>query len=703
MRINRRAVVDRHMPTLTAPHAEHVLSVGNGDFAYTADITGMQTFTAFHDPTAAVMSGGVAVNTATMSNWGWHTMPNPEGYVLNDAMSEYDTARGPVRYPDRFDLQAASRGQVPEDERAGEWLHTNPQRMDLGRIGFELRSSPDAPPLEDPHALKEPRQRLDLWRGIITSSFVYDGSRITVETVAAMDTATVAFRVRGDALRDGRAKIRIAFPYPHSGFFQTSDWGAEDRHQTTVKDDGEGAIRIDRTVDEDRYSVLLRLNGGRVIASNRPHVVLIEAEHDVFELVATFHPAVEGSADSLTPPRSFAEVKSAATSAWKQFWGSGAALDLAGSDDPRASELERRLILSQYLTRVHSAGMLPPQETGFVTNSWSGKFHLEMHFWHAAHFAAWGRPELLTPSLDWYRDVLDVARGIAAEQGLPGARWPKQVGPDGRESPDPTGPLLIWQQPHVLYLLELAYRASPADEQLRLLSRFAEVVHDTATFMAAFPTDNNGELHLGSPVMPAQEFYDAKTTADPTFELAYWWWGLEIAQRWRERQDIGREPHWSDAQRRLVKPRVQNGKYVPVGTSSETRRDDHPALLGALGMVPSTPLVRRDLMESTLQDVLAHWDWPTAWGWDYPMMAMTATRLGRPDVAMNVLLQNEPRNSLTLVGHGPQIGGILPIYLPSNGALLAAVSLMVTAAEHPSDGFPASGWKVAAEGFVPWP
>ena len=44
-------------------------------------------------------------------------------------------------------------------------------------------------------------------------------------------------------------------------------------------------------------------------------------------------------------------------------------------------------MLSLYLQRVHAAGVLPPAETGLLANSWRGKFHLEMHWWHAAHFA----------------------------------------------------------------------------------------------------------------------------------------------------------------------------------------------------------------------------------------------------------------------------------------------------------------------------
>ena len=105
---------------------------------------------------------------------------------------------------------------------------------------------------------------------------------------------------------------------------------------------------------------------------------------------------------------------------WQNFWNSGAAIDLSAADDPRAHELERRIVLSQYLTAIQCSGSLPPQETGLTCNSWYGKFHLEMHYWHAAHFAAWGRPALLERSLDWYNRILPSAREKAKQQGYAG-------------------------------------------------------------------------------------------------------------------------------------------------------------------------------------------------------------------------------------------------------------------------------------------
>ncbi|GHT60068.1 hypothetical protein AGMMS50239_08210 [Bacteroidia bacterium] len=58
------------------------------------------------------------------------------------------------------------------------------------------------------------------------------------------------------------------------------------------------------------------------------------------------------------------------------FWQSGGAIDLSESRDTRWKELERRIVLSQYLLAVNEAGSLPPQESGLFNNGWNGKFHL---------------------------------------------------------------------------------------------------------------------------------------------------------------------------------------------------------------------------------------------------------------------------------------------------------------------------------------
>lgn len=689
--IDREAVVARHAVRITRHDPQHVLTVGNGEFAYSADITGMQTFREIHDQSRTARSGPTTITTATMSSWGWHEMPNPEGFRLDDAMSEHQTARGPVLYPDRFDMTAAMRGQDLPENRAGAWLNANPQRLDLGRIGLAFHdASGDRREDITPEELLAPVQELDLWRGIISTRFEYEGEPVSVETVSSPDDSIVAFRVRSALLADARLRITMAFPYAHAGFFQTADWNAPERH-ASVLSVADGVASIDRALDDTTYRVDARSTAGELRATETPHEFELTADAAEIELVVRFTPAPERA---LLP--SFDATADAAAADWERFWSSGAAIDFAETDDPRAHELERRVVLSQYLTAVNSAGSMPPAETGLTTNSWQGKAHLEMHFWHGAHFAAWARPGLLQRSLPWYRSILDEARRTAARQGYDGARWPKQVGPDGRESPDPIGSFLIWQQPHILYLLELVRRALPRSEQDAHVAEYAELVEATAEFMASFAQERAGRFHLLAPVMPAQEFYDVTTTEDPTYELAYWWWGLEIAQQWREQSGIVRSERWASIQARMATPHVDNGTYTAIATEPYLRRDDHPSLLAALGVLPPTPVIDPAIMAATLDDVLANWDWPTAWGWDFPVMAMTAARLGEPEIAIDALLRDEVKNQFTAVGHNSQMGSILPIYLPGNGALLAAVSMLATT------GFPPA-WVVRVEGFVPWP
>ena len=128
----------------------------------------------------------------------------------------------------------------------------------------------------------------------------------------------------------------------------------------------------------------------RVEVHGRDWVLSFDRTDRPLEFVVSFS---QQPIDSALPDVEQTRVASAQH--WQRFWEQGGALDLSGSTDPRAAELERRVVLSQYLTAIQCAGSLPPQETGLTYNSWFGKFHLEMHWWHAAHFALWNRVELL--------------------------------------------------------------------------------------------------------------------------------------------------------------------------------------------------------------------------------------------------------------------------------------------------------------------
>jgi len=92
--------------------------------------------------------------------------------------------------------------------------------------------------------------------------------------------------------------------------------------------------------------------------------------------------------------------------------------------------------------------------------------------------------------------------------------------------------------------------------------------------------------------------------------------------------------------------------------------------------------VMKEAYGRTLRRAFDTWQWPETWGWDYPHVAMTAARLGEPELAVDALLMDTPKNRYLPNGHNYQRPG-LTIYLPGNGGLLAATATMATASGFP--------------------
>ncbi len=104
------------------------------------------------------------------------------------------------------------------------------------------------------------------------------------------------------------------------------------------------------------------------------------------------------------------------------------------------------------------------QETGLTFNSWYGKFHIEMHWWHAVILLYGAGRNTSKISMDWYFGNLENARNTAQLQGYDGVRWQKMTTPEGLSSPSSVGEFLVWQQPHPIYFSELLYRSDPSLE-----------------------------------------------------------------------------------------------------------------------------------------------------------------------------------------------------------------------------------------------
>lgn len=693
--IDREALVTRHNPVIRAVDPDAPLSVGNGGFAFGADITGLQGFAAYYQ------REGVPVET--LSRWCWVTDPNPEHYTLADTNQEF-TLPGGRR------LGFPTKAGTP----AGDWLRRNPRNHPLGQLALEwLKDDGTALVPED---IQQPEQTLDLWRGVITSRFKLGGVPVVVTTACAPDSDTIAVRLESALVASGRLRVRLAFPRGHDPAVKNTpglDWSHPEAHTSRLIPPGQ----VERVVTGTRYFATC----DRPLTGTAPHTFLItgDAGQPVLAFTLNFSPRPGAKAAGA------AEVLAASAAHWARFWRDGAAVDFTGSTDPRAGRLEERIILSRYLMAVQEAGDVPPQESGLTCSTWYGKHHTEMIWWHTAHFALWGNDALLEKNLAWFQSQLPAARALAASRGLKGARWAKMTGPEMRESPG-GNPLIIWNQPHLVYLCELLYRNHPTPA---VLARYGELVQATADCLASMVNWNAADqaYDLGPPLWIAQEIYDQATSRNPSFELAYWRWALGVAQQWRERAGRPRDPQWDHILAHLAPLPQKDGRYVALGSNPDTfdnldRRHDHPTMLAPLGLLPGGPDVDRATMARTLDAVLQDWDWETKiWGWDYPMIAMTAARLGRPETAVEILLRDGPNNRYLPNGHCPQrsdeaaVRGGRPgarrreiaVYLPANGAFLSAVALMVAGwdgAPRATPGLPADGkWVVRTEGLKPLP
>jgi hypothetical protein len=678
--IDRAALVHRHSPVLRQFDPLSPLSVGNGEFAFTADVTGLQTFPEIYEQETPL---------CTMSQWGWHRAPLPAGLDPKAlTLVKFDTFGREVGY-------AVSPGGQNE---LFNWLRENPHRLHLGRVALRLtKSGGGDAQIAD---ITDIEQRLDLWTGVLTSRFKFEGKPVTVKTAAHPAFDLLAVSIESPLITEGRLAARFAFPYG-SPSMHAADWKQVDKHKTEIVKQTANRVELRRQLDADQYGATINWNGRAEFTVEKPHhFVLTPAKpNPQLEFTTAFSPSPLKAA---TP--SAAATFSASAAHWNRFWTAGGAIELAESKDHRAAELERRVVLSQYLTAIQCSGSMPPQETGLTVNSWYGKFHLEMHWWHAAHFALWNRTPMLEKSLGWYDKILPAARDLARSQGYAGARWPKMVGPEGTDSPSSIGPLLIWQQPHPISYAELCYMTHP---NRQTLERYRSIVFESAEFMASFAHfDQRARAYvLGPPVIPAQENHPPRETWNPTFELAYWSYGLKTAQRWRERLGMKRNPKWDDVISKLSPLPASNGVYLAHENCPQTyteRNHDHPSMFAALGVLPGDG-VDREIMRRTLHKTMKEWKWDQTWGWDYPMTAMTAARLGETGIAVDALLLKSEKNRYLSNGHNWQRRN-LPCYLPGNGGLLYAVAMMAAGwrgapASH-APGFPSDGsWTVRWEGL----
>jgi hypothetical protein len=203
--IDREALVKRHTVTLNALSAAELLQVGNGEIAFGIDATGLQTF-----------------HGNTMSQWGWHSVPCPvEGGHAALKLQDYDFHGRTLSY------RSSSAGQ----EALYTWMRENPHRFCLGQLRFLIEKKDGQ--LIEPADVKNIRQTLDLWNGVIESHYTVEDVPVEVMTCVEPETGSLAVKVVTPLLADGRLQVEWTFPYGHPGN-TGADWTKPDAHQTVV-------------------------------------------------------------------------------------------------------------------------------------------------------------------------------------------------------------------------------------------------------------------------------------------------------------------------------------------------------------------------------------------------------------------------------------------------------------------------------------
>lgn len=197
----------------------------------------------------------------------------------------------------------------------------------------------------------------------------------------------MAFTIKSDLITTGDLEVELDFPYPpiHTTAYKyevfVGSYDFPTNHTTSAQQGcGEpGTAHIYHEMQETKYFVNLRWPRESTL-----HLTRDEPKGSTAKTAHRFTLAPKQKTDSVTftahfsPDRKIAElpatIQKRSPQGWHSYWEEGGFVDLTESPNPKANELQRRIILSQYHARVNSAAKgQPPQESGLMNNGWYGK------------------------------------------------------------------------------------------------------------------------------------------------------------------------------------------------------------------------------------------------------------------------------------------------------------------------------------------
>ena len=572
--------------------SKNPVTIGNGDFAITLDQTGTQSLYEIYKD--------IPLSTMSNKNWFYKDKKNIKpSYVDGKAYMLFNLDNDPNyqtnrQYPFKYSFMQIL-------------LYDNDKLIDINNI-------------------KDVKQELDLYKGIVTSSFNYKEKINKTTSFIYQDHDEFNFKLQSDNLN-----LALKFNYPS---YTKNGYRLDILPNVLVKED-----RITLLYD-DKNSLSFKLK-----SSSKYQIVentLIFDDNNV-----SFSLALD-------------EIKEGKF--LDEFWkcDNGIIID--------NEELVKKMVLSKYLLHVNSTGIYPPQESGLTYNCWNSKFHLEMHLIHSLWNIYNNHVDDLVKSFDYYLSIMPSSLKRASLNGYKGLRFPKMTGPDGEDSPSNIGPLLIWQAPHILFMLQEIYYLYNKEN---IIKKYEPLISGTIDFMISFLTLKDLKYQMLDPLLEACESIPLDRCQNPSFELEYWRYTLERQPKIDTVLYGHQRYDYLDITSKIITPKEDDGIYLKTyGVIDKyDLYKDHPTE-GFLMSFFKSKIVDKEKMVKTIDYILKNMDLSSYWGWDFPFLGLSLLNCGEIEKSIEVTQLNTINNQYLYNGYNTSPRDDLKAYLPGNGAFL---------------------------------
>ena len=254
-----------------------------------------------------------------MSDWGWHRFVNTKDLKPSESEKAFNFGRG---HKEVYAVEY-KKSEDGRHKNATEYYRVNPHRLNLGTIGFNLRTSEgvkiEAEQLSDIH------QELEMLNGEINSYFKADGEDVNISTGVMPDKDALYTRIKTKLLIDQRATISLRFSYPTGRHADdANDWTRPDNHTSKIINRTSNSATIERALDSTTYYVQIQWEGQATINEVGRHNFELSTKADELSFAVTYSAQKPENEDFY-----YYKYHEQTTRHWNRWWNEGAIVDFS--------------------------------------------------------------------------------------------------------------------------------------------------------------------------------------------------------------------------------------------------------------------------------------------------------------------------------------------------------------------------------------